>query len=299
MVSSSQLSIRSMARLTLSCLVLLALTCGLTWAQETTGGIAGKVVDASGAAIPGAKVEVSGGEIGRIDPEFAIRVQLNALPVREQQLAAEMLAHEHERAARCAAHLGLGDIAPEEGSQFLARVRLGMEHKVGQECLGLARRQQHGRRPLGRFGRCRRLPVGGIPRVSRTAARQTGGLAPAGDNTLDLETTEQKQTQTIGDRTRTPHITLDIHMAYGQPLPAREVADRSRVDEAEVVRREVCRPRADGLVSGRTAASLQAGRSRTRVQFSRIAASGSCCLLYAGSAVCLCPGQFRPMRARR
>ncbi|MBI5280756.1 MAG: TonB-dependent receptor [Candidatus Solibacter usitatus] len=60
MNSTLQLSFRGVARLTMTCLVLLALLSGFAFAQETTGSIAGQVVDASGAAVPNAKIEVTG-----------------------------------------------------------------------------------------------------------------------------------------------------------------------------------------------------------------------------------------------
>ncbi|MBI4891761.1 MAG: carboxypeptidase regulatory-like domain-containing protein, partial [Acidobacteria bacterium] len=56
---------RGLARLTMACMILFALLCGLAFAQETTGGISGQVTDPSGAAIVGAKVEVSGGALPR------------------------------------------------------------------------------------------------------------------------------------------------------------------------------------------------------------------------------------------
>ncbi len=56
---------RGLGRLTMAFLVLCAMLCGLAFAQETTGGISGQVTDPSGAAIVGAKVEVSGGGFPR------------------------------------------------------------------------------------------------------------------------------------------------------------------------------------------------------------------------------------------
>lgn len=61
MVSKPIVKIRSGGRLILTCAMLLALACGIAVGQETTGGVTGTVVDASGAAIPNAKVEISGG----------------------------------------------------------------------------------------------------------------------------------------------------------------------------------------------------------------------------------------------
>ncbi len=58
-------SFRGLARLTMAGLTLFALLCGLAFAQETTGGIQGQVTDPSGAAVVGAKVEISGGALPR------------------------------------------------------------------------------------------------------------------------------------------------------------------------------------------------------------------------------------------
>ena len=58
-------SFRGLARLTMAGMTLIALLCGLAFAQETTGGIQGQVTDPSGAAVVGAKVEISGGALPR------------------------------------------------------------------------------------------------------------------------------------------------------------------------------------------------------------------------------------------
>lgn len=58
-------SFRGLARLTMAGLALIAMLCGLAFAQETTGGIQGQVTDPSGAAVVGAKVEISGGALPR------------------------------------------------------------------------------------------------------------------------------------------------------------------------------------------------------------------------------------------
>lgn len=49
--------------LAIVCLVLVTLLAGIAVGQETTGSISGQVTDASGAAIPNAKVDVSGGAL--------------------------------------------------------------------------------------------------------------------------------------------------------------------------------------------------------------------------------------------
>jgi len=63
--SNTLASFRGVARLTLAALSLLVLLSGLAIAQETTGSIQGQVTDPSGAAVVGAKVEVSGGALPR------------------------------------------------------------------------------------------------------------------------------------------------------------------------------------------------------------------------------------------
>ncbi len=65
MNSNTFASLRGLARLTMAALVLFALLCGLAFAQETTGSIQGQVTDPSGAAVVGAKVEISGGALPR------------------------------------------------------------------------------------------------------------------------------------------------------------------------------------------------------------------------------------------
>lgn len=65
MISNLLASFRGVSRLTLACLVLTILVCGIAFAQETTGGIAGQVVDASGSAVPNAKVEITSPTLAR------------------------------------------------------------------------------------------------------------------------------------------------------------------------------------------------------------------------------------------
>lgn len=65
MTSNLFASFRGGSRITLVCFALFLLVCGLAVGQETTGSIAGQVVDSSGAAVPNAKVEVTGVSLPR------------------------------------------------------------------------------------------------------------------------------------------------------------------------------------------------------------------------------------------
>ena len=56
---------RGAARFTTLCLALFALCSGLLFSQERVGGIQRTVTDASGAAVPGAVVEVTGPSLPR------------------------------------------------------------------------------------------------------------------------------------------------------------------------------------------------------------------------------------------
>ena len=62
---SNLTSFRGIARITLAGLTLLAMLFCVAYAQETTGAIGGSVSDPSGAAVPNAKVEISGGNLPR------------------------------------------------------------------------------------------------------------------------------------------------------------------------------------------------------------------------------------------
>ena len=62
---SNLLSFKGIARITLAGLTLLAMLFCVAYAQETTGAIGGTVSDPSGAAVPNAKVEISGGALPR------------------------------------------------------------------------------------------------------------------------------------------------------------------------------------------------------------------------------------------
>jgi hypothetical protein len=64
-VHSNLLSFKGIARITLAGLTLLAMLFCVAYAQETTGAISGTVSDPSGAAVPNAKVEVSGVSLPR------------------------------------------------------------------------------------------------------------------------------------------------------------------------------------------------------------------------------------------
>jgi hypothetical protein len=64
-VHSNLLSFKGIARITLAGLTLLAMLFCVAYAQETTGAIGGTVSDPSGAAVPNAKVEVSGASLPR------------------------------------------------------------------------------------------------------------------------------------------------------------------------------------------------------------------------------------------
>jgi len=88
-----------MRSITLLATVLLALPCG-TFAQETTGRITGRVVDAQGLALPGVNVTVTGSQGSKVavsDAEgnyavqfltpgtYAVRAELQGFKAAEQQ----------------------------------------------------------------------------------------------------------------------------------------------------------------------------------------------------------------------
>src|SRR5882762_12033903 len=82
-----------MIRKLLGAVTLVLLTCALAFAQQTTGSVAGRVVDQQGAAIPGATVTAKSGSTGFTRTETSDSeglYRLAALPVGLYDVTAEL-----------------------------------------------------------------------------------------------------------------------------------------------------------------------------------------------------------------